>query len=50
MKPQSILTTVVILLVIAAILPSPQCGRGCRNLLQHIAQHELANLIAALLA
>lgn len=50
MKPQQIGTAVVVLLVVAAILPSPQCGRGCKNLLQHIAEHELGNLIAGLLA
>jgi hypothetical protein len=50
MKPHEVATAVVVLLIVAAILPSPQCGRGCRNLLQHIVEHELANLIPGLLA
>lgn len=50
MKSQQIVVAVVVLLIIGMILPSPRCGRGCKNLLQHIAQHELGNLIAALLA
>jgi len=50
MKPQSIVVALVVLLIVAAILPSPKCGRGCKNLLQHIVEHELATLISGLLA
>jgi hypothetical protein len=47
---KQILVALLILGGVALVAPSPRCGRGCKNLLQHIAEHELGNLLSALLA
>jgi hypothetical protein len=49
MKGERIFWSGMGLVVVAAILASrPSCGRGCRTVAEHLAEHGVNDLIAAL--